>query len=214
MQALAAQEVDTTPVNQINQEKEQEEQMETDSQENEDNRNQLNVANYSDRSFVVYGDLTRKYKDNLKNLGGRFNKNLTLNGKKAMGWVFGRKNEEKVMAFVLSVNDGSANAFSNNVPTTQDIGLPTVNAPSNSTNASYQFVKFRVYRPRENQNVKLTTSGKTMKGVVTKIESHNHDGVIDTVYIDFDGQTSMAAICRSKWQIFGYQTEHNVFFTD
>ena len=178
--------------------------------------NLLAVTDYSDKSFVVHGELTRKYKDNLKALGGRFNKNLTHNGKNLTGWVFGLKNKEKVMEFVMSVNTDNESS-SESLPNMNDIGQPTIDvlSASSATNTSvYQFVKFKIYRPREGQKVRLNTGGKTVHGTVTKTESHNNDGVIDTVHISFDGKTSLGVICRSKWQIFGYFADHVLFFTD
>ena len=183
---------------------------------NDSPSNLLAVTDYSDKSFVVRGELTRKYKDNLKALGGRFNKNLTHNGKNLTGWVFGLKNKEKVMEFVMSVNTGNE-VSSESLPSMSDIGLPTIDVSStlSATNTSvYQFVKFKIYRPREGQKVRLNTGGKIVHGTVTKTESHNNDGVIDTVHINFDGKTSLGAICRSRWQIFGHFADHVLFFTD
>lgn len=182
--------------------------------ESSNDPNSLMVMDYSDKSFVVHGELTRKYKDNLKAMGGRFNKKLTYNEKNMVGWVFGLKNKEKVMEFVMSVNSGNE-LSSTSLPTMNDIGLPTIDTSNSSSNNSvYQFVKFKVYRPREGQKVRLNTGGKTVYGSVTKTESYNNDGVIDTVHINFDGKTSMGVICRSKWQIFGYFADHVIYFTD
>lgn len=181
---------------------------------------ELHVIDYSDKSFVVYGELTRNYKDALKTLGGRFSKNLTIGGKSASGWVFGLKNKEKVMNFVMSVNERTGGHDGHNIPSMipsmSNIGLPVVAPPvvAPTNTSTYQFVKFKIYCPRERQNVRLNTGGKVVHGVVTKTESHNRDGVIDTVYIDFNGQTSLGVICRSKWQIFGYFADHSVFFTE
>jgi hypothetical protein len=220
MQALQAQQIQMNSMDSSSVQEEMDssiiqEEMES---SNSSSSSQLQVVDYSDKSFVVYGELTRKYKDILKPMGGRFNKNLTIDGKLASGWVFGLKNKEKIMNFVMSVNQGTMN--SNNgipsVPSTSNIGLPVVAppVPVPTNTSTYQFVKFKVYCPRENQSVRLNTGGKVVHGVVTKTESHNRDGVTDTVYIDFNGQTSLGVICRSKWQIFGYFTDHSVFFTE
>jgi hypothetical protein len=218
MQALQAQQIqmdqmDSQACEESLNVQEQKEQMDT--SDLSDSSNQLGVVDYSDKSFVVCGELTRKYKDTLKTMGGRFNKNLTINGKSASGWVFGLKNKEKVMNFVMSVNQGTTES-NTGIPSMSNIGLPVVAAPVPVpvNTSTYQFVKFKVYCPRENQSVRLNTGGKVVHGVVTKTESHNRDGVIDTVYIDFNGQTSLGVICRSKWQIFGYFADHSVFFTE
>jgi hypothetical protein len=166
---------------------------------------ELNVRDYSEKSFVVGGELTKKYKDILKSMGGKFNRNL----EGGPGWIFSKKDQEKVNTFVNSVNSGE---FTNDVPSMNtEMDLPTVSAPPNS-NSSYQYVRFKIFRPSEKQKVRLTTGGKTVEGRVTRLETH--DGIVDTVYIDFDGKTSLGVICRSKWQIFGYYQDHTLFFTD
>lgn len=172
---------------------------------------QLSVVDYTEKSFVVCGELTRTYKDDLKNLGGRFNKNLKYEGNPLVGWVFPMKNKEKVMEFVLSVNSGEAPAKSTEIPSMNDMGIPRVPVPSVNT-SRYQFVKFKVFRPSVGMKVRLVGGGKTVHGQVVQTESSNQD-ILDTVYIDFDGQTSMGAICRGKWQIFGYFEDHTLYFS-
>jgi hypothetical protein len=58
--------------------------------------NTLTLEDYSDKSFVVRGEDTKKYKEELKNLGGRFNKNLNGGG----GWIFSNKRREEVESFL------------------------------------------------------------------------------------------------------------------
>ena len=168
--------------------------------------NKLNVQDYTDKSFVVTGELTRTYKDHLKALGGKFNKNLKV----GPGYIFSKSKQEKVMEFVLSVN---SNDVQTTMPgTTGGEGLPTVVAPPNTSSSPYQYVRFKIYRPKENQKVKLNLGGKTMEGTVVKTESHND--TIDTAYVEFDGKTSLGVICRGKWTIFGLFEPHTIYFTD
>ena len=49
----------------------------------------MNIQDYSEKSFVVYGNDTKKYKEDIKKLGGRFNSNLKDLGP---GWIFSNKN--------------------------------------------------------------------------------------------------------------------------
>ena len=42
---------------------------------------------YSEKCIAVFGD-TKPIKDSLKELGGKFNMNLTHNGEKKPGWIF------------------------------------------------------------------------------------------------------------------------------
>jgi len=160
--------------------------------------------NYTEKSFAVYGD-TKPFRTNLKDLGGRFKKYLKIDGETAAGWIFSKQNQEPVMEFILSANSGETNFHMTNTNTD---GLPTITKPSNVS--KYQYVKYKVYRPSENQKVSLKVDRTTKEGLVTKTETHND--VVDTVYIDFDGQTSLAMICNGKWTIFGYNVPHFIFF--
>ena len=56
----------------------------------------LEYVDYSEKSFVVFGD-TKPIKDELKKLTGRFNGRLTINGKTQAGWVFAKRNAEPVL---------------------------------------------------------------------------------------------------------------------
>ena len=50
------------------------------------------IEDYTVKSFVVYGD-TKIHKDKLKELGGRYNANLSV----GPGWVFSNKKKEEIM---------------------------------------------------------------------------------------------------------------------
>jgi len=54
----------------------------------------MEIIDYSENSFVVRGD-TKTYKDNLKELGGKWNANL----RDGAGWVFSNKHKTKVEEF-------------------------------------------------------------------------------------------------------------------
>jgi len=53
------------------------------------------TADYSDRSFAVFGD-TKPIKEELKALGGRFNKYLKHDGVTKAGWIFPMKDKAEV----------------------------------------------------------------------------------------------------------------------
>ena len=57
----------------------------------------VEVVDYSDKSFVLYGN-TKPIKEQLKELGGRFNMNLRAsNGFTFAGWVFPITKKEVVL---------------------------------------------------------------------------------------------------------------------
>ena len=49
------------------------------------------IEDYSAKSIVVYGD-TKVYKDKLKELGGKYNGNLSVGS----GWIFSNKRKKKL----------------------------------------------------------------------------------------------------------------------
>jgi hypothetical protein len=51
------------------------------------------IENYSEKSFVVCGEKTIKFKSRLKELGGKYNPNL----KCGAGWIFSIKHKENVL---------------------------------------------------------------------------------------------------------------------
>jgi len=57
----------------------------------------ITIVPYSDKSIAVIGN-TLEYKDILKDLGGKYNPNLTINGSKTAGWIFSKKKYEQVIS--------------------------------------------------------------------------------------------------------------------
>ena len=57
----------------------------------------ISIENYSERSIVVRGD-TRKYKEDLKKLGGKYNGRL----KDGPGWIFPKKIQGDITNFINS----------------------------------------------------------------------------------------------------------------
>ena len=55
----------------------------------------LEIVEYSEKAIAVFGD-TKPIKDILKNLNGLFRANLTYNGERRAGWIYSRKQEQKV----------------------------------------------------------------------------------------------------------------------
>jgi len=60
----------------------------------------LKITDYSDKSIVVLGEGTKKHKDSLKELGGKYNPNLTGGS----GWIFSKKATDKVEEFLRTIN--------------------------------------------------------------------------------------------------------------
>nr|DAL31954.1 MAG TPA_asm: DNA TOPOISOMERASE I [Caudoviricetes sp.] len=59
----------------------------------------LEIVDYSEKAIAVFGH-TKSVKDQLKELGGRFNPSLNYNGEKRAGWIFSKKQADKVKELI------------------------------------------------------------------------------------------------------------------
>lgn len=59
----------------------------------------LEIVDYSEKAIAVFGD-TKAIKEQLKELGGRFNPSLNYNGAKRAGWIFSKKQADKVKELI------------------------------------------------------------------------------------------------------------------
>ena len=59
----------------------------------------LEIVDYPEKAVAVFGG-TKAIKDQLKELGGRFNPSLNYNGEKRAGWIFSKKQADKVKGLV------------------------------------------------------------------------------------------------------------------
>ena len=68
----------------------------------------LYANQYSDKSIVVRGDQTVKFKNNLKCLSGKYNYNL----RGGAGWIFHIQESSKITDFLTAVNNGDIDPMS------------------------------------------------------------------------------------------------------
>lgn len=59
------------------------------------------MVDYSEKAIAVFGD-TKAVKEQLKELGGRFNPALNYNGEKRAGWIFSKKKADEVRNLMAS----------------------------------------------------------------------------------------------------------------
>lgn len=172
----------------------------------------LKTVNYSDKSFIVFGEATRIHKNTLKSLGGRFNGRLKERPGFSGGpaWIFPSSLKDKVFPFINEVNDKKIDTHFN-VPAEGDqSSLPTVNEPIR--HRRFQYVKWKVFLPKNGMNVTVKANGVEHKGTVLQTDMNKN--FVDTVYISIDGKTSKLVICNGKWQVWGYMVEHVVYFSE
>ena len=70
----------------------------------------LEMVDYSDKAIAVFGD-TKAIKDQLKELGGRFNPSLNYNGEKRAGWIFSKKQADKVRELLAPAKSEDEEAY-------------------------------------------------------------------------------------------------------
>jgi len=68
----------------------------------------LSCSDYSEKAIVVRGEETHSYKEELMQLGGKYNEHL----KGGAGWIFPKKKEDKILEFI-SKGKKKTNAFDN-----------------------------------------------------------------------------------------------------
>lgn len=59
----------------------------------------LEIVDYSEKAIAVFGN-TKAIKEQLKELGGRFTPSLNYNGEKRAGWIFSKKQADKVKELI------------------------------------------------------------------------------------------------------------------
>lgn len=65
---------------------------------------ELEIVDYSEKAIAVFGD-TKAIKEQLKELGGRFNPSLNYNGEKRAGWIFSKKQVNKVRELLAPIKN-------------------------------------------------------------------------------------------------------------
>ena len=63
----------------------------------------MEIQDYTDKSFVLFGDDTKKYKDCIKEMGGKWNANLKI----GPGWVFSSNQKDSVREWLKSTNEST-----------------------------------------------------------------------------------------------------------
>lgn len=172
---------------------------------------QLTLIDYTEKSFIVYGEATKQYIEQLKGLKGRFNGNLKERPDSGFeggaGWIFRMNRKEEVEQLVDQINSGEYDP--NALPGMDGNTLPTIKG---SEDKVYQYVKFKVFIPKEGMKVILKAGGVQREGVVLKTETHND--IVDTVELQFGEDKTLGVIARQAWQVWGYNPKHSLFFSN
>jgi DNA polymerase III alpha subunit (gram-positive type) len=77
----------------------------------------MNLTQYSDYSLVLQGEETKKYIQNLKDIGGKWNKNL----KNGSGWIFNKNKEADILNFLNNLKSEENNVSEQNNESKQNL---------------------------------------------------------------------------------------------
>lgn len=112
----------------------------------------MEIVDYTDKSFVVKGDKTKEYRENLKASGGKWNSSL----KCGAGWIFPKDKKADLQKLVDKVNNGQLKALQPKEYTPKDSGLkasPFENRYSSSSNDVVQRKFYRDQREPEKTEI-------------------------------------------------------------
>ena len=158
------------------------------------------IQNYTDKSFVVRGD-TKKYREYLKNLGGKWNSSLTdkETGEKFAGWIYPsiKKNDvknwydnrESLDLNHLSLTTSSIAIPSNASRLLSSIGLPHsfTETKTNSTSIEIMFkqiikrldvIEERLGITSSNKEISIKAVVKPENKTITKTSSKSEEDII------------------------------------
>ncbi len=156
----------------------------------------LSIIDYSEKSFAVLGD-TKPYKDYLKNLGGRYNKNLKINDESECGWIFSKKRFNEVENFISQLPSIKPNPNLNTPKvsivniTPKTFTIPNKNTNKNTNlntnlnktiNKNTQRVSFEIFLPVIGMIVTISGDFPAIFGKVVKTETT--DNITDVVYVE------------------------------
>ena len=66
--------------------------------------NDVKMIDYSDKAIAVIGN-TFEIKESLKELGGKFNKFLNIDGEKKPGWIFGKNKKDDISNLLIEYSE-------------------------------------------------------------------------------------------------------------
>jgi len=195
----------------------------------------MEVQEYSEKSLVVYGD-TQPWKENLKEIGARFNPRL----KDGPGWIIAKSREETLNDFIKQANEKliepleeyvkkvvskdfkksmSPEEALEKIKKSKQFGKTRTVLPKTKTTLdfpnrflggdglNYQVLIYTVILPNLGQKVSYNTDNY----IVTNVKS-NH-----TIYITKESQENSSlpekvVLINGKWKLKNYNEKHVLIF--
>jgi len=177
----------------------------------------LKLMNYSEKAIVIYGQ-TKEYKDNLKQLGGRFNPYLTIEGKRTAAWIFSKRRETELINFINTLGSQKfgevCNTCNFEIPTkvneTAIVTPPVIERPieqpivqeqteqTEQTKQSEQVIETKqTEQPKESKIVKIVKAVKGLfkvnyKSIFSQFKTNNTLPILDYIKIEANGTATLS----------------------
>ncbi len=179
---------------------------------------QLSLIHYKE-SLAIIGD-TKPWKENIKALGGHFNKGLVIENQKTAGWlIFEKGREAEISEFVQWVNSGRIQPLPPVDSSGRAGGTPQVqlSGPRARTaigpRLQYQTITYQVVLPYIGQGAILTTGdGDPEKMLVVTGLMNDRPGVVDVITLKDGEQIVTGAVVSGVWEILDFGKDHVLTF--
>jgi DNA polymerase-3 subunit beta len=167
----------------------------------------LKLMNYSEKALVIYGQ-TKEYKDNLKQLGGRFNPYLTIEGKRTAAWIFSKRRETELINFINTLGSQKfgevCNTCNFELPTkvneTAIVTPPVIERPieqpiiqEQTEQVTEQVIETKqTETPKESKVTKVVKAIKSVfkvnyKSIFSQFKTNNSLPILDCIKIEANG---------------------------
>jgi len=190
------------------------------------------IVPYSEKSFLVQGELTRTYQGNLEKMYGSWNTTLK-------GYIFSNKHMDPVTTFVTAANAGQVApvareprapraAYGNQAASPHSMSAMAHSLPKPPTlrpiapppglkmmnGVTYQNITYSVPMPKVGMKAAVKMGDAILEYGVYSIEPGLGDDIV-LARPDESGETSFsrAVIINGKWQFYGYPGEHTITFS-
>lgn len=160
----------------------------------------MQVFQRDEKTFVVAGEKTKQFREQLRTYGGKFNRDLRAfvyadkEFKGGPGWIFfSMKHFDTLSKF--SENEDSA------------LSLP----PADSR--KYQLVKYKVFAPKQGMNVVVKSEDEELLGEVFMVDNNRNGNFVETVHMKHSQGVYKIVVINGRWQVLNYSKEHTVRFS-
>lgn len=163
----------------------------------------LEVVGYSEKAIALFGN-TKDIKEQLKEMGGRFNPSLKYNGGKRAGWIFSKKQADKVRALLAPSVDAEQE---DNAPTSVAYGDSEISQKKGYYSKEVDGMKVEAYLAKMSNFDELLDSGETraIREMMEKKERAILDACENIDYYTQVNNPEFAATEQARADLLGRQ---------